>query len=192
MEKLQIEDIDKVVELLTQEKIVAMPTDTIYGFSSLATSNKAMKNLCNLKKCSDQKLFILLVSKNYDLSKLVVLNDSIKDFIKSNTPNPVTMILEKNPTVKLAKNFYAPTIAIRIPDNDYLQQILDKVGFMVSTSCNIHGQQNLTNYVDISNTFASLDAIVVSDKVNYNSSSTIVDLTSDDYKILRQGDYIIK
>ena len=192
MVKLTENDVDRIVELLNQDKIVAMPTDTIYGFSCLATSNKAVKTLCNLKKCSNEKLFIILVSKSYDLSKLVSLNDSIKEFVKNNTPNPVTMIVEKNPSLKLAKNFEIPTIAIRIPDNGFLQKILDKVGFMISTSCNIHGQQNLTNPTDIINTFGSLDAIVESNTANYNSSSTIVDLTTNPHKVIRQGGYIVK
>ena len=102
------------------------------------------------------------------------------------------MIVEKNPSLKLAKNFEIPTIAIRIPDNGFLQKILDKVGFMISTSCNIHGQQNLTNPTDIINTFGSLDAIVESNTANYNSSSTIVDLTTNPHKVIRQGGYIVK
>ena len=63
---------------------------------------------------------------------------------------------------------------------------------MISTSCNIHGQQNLTNTTDIINTFGSLDAIVESNTTNYNSSSTIVDLTTNPHKVIRQGRYIVK
>lgn len=192
MVELKKENISEIVNLIKQEKVVALPTDTIYGFSCLPTSNKAVKKLCELKKCSDEKLFIILVSKNYDLNNLAVLNEDVKNFISNNTPNPVTMILQKNKNLKLAKNFYAPTIAIRVPDNEFLQQILSEVGFMISTSCNVHGQANLTNFKDIKNTFSNLDAIVECDLVNYNSSSTIVDLTTKDFKILRQGNYVVK
>ncbi len=192
MIKLTKTDIDDIVELLNNEKVVALPTDTIYGFSCLATSDTAIKKLCELKKCSDEKLFILLVSKNYDLKNLVKVNDQILEFVSNNTPNPVTMIMHKNDNVKLASNFYAPTLAIRIPDNEFLQSILNKVGFMVSTSCNVHGQKNLTTYKDIVNTFNDLDAIVESYAINYNSSSTIVDLTTKEHKILRQGGYVVK
>ena len=192
MVELKKENISEIVNLIKQEKVVALPTDTIYGFSCLPTSNKAVKKLCELKKCSDEKLFIILVSKNYDLNNLAVLNEDVKNFISNNTPNPVTMILQKNKNLKLAKNFYAPTIAIRVPDNEFLQQILSEVGFMISTSCNVHGQANLTNFKDIKNTFSNLDAIVECNLVNYNSSLTIVDLTTKDFKILRQGNYIVK
>ena len=192
MVELKKENISEIVNLIKQGKIVALPTDTIYGFSCLATSNKAVKKLCELKRCADDKLFILLVSKNYDLNNLAVLNEQTKKFISKNTPNPVTMILQKNKNLKLAKNFYSPTIAVRVPDNEFLQQILEHVGFMISTSCNVHGQANLTNFKDIKNTFSSLDAIVECNNVNYNSSSTIVDLTTLDHKILRQGNYVVK
>lgn len=192
MIKLKKDNIKEIVDLLKQGKIVAMPTDTIYGFSCLATNDSALTKLCELKQCSNEKLFIILVSKNYDLSKLAIVTDSVKEFVGSNTPNPVTMILQKQPNTKLAKSFYGSTIAVRIPNNDFLQHILSEVNFMVSTSCNVHGQANLTSDKDIINAFGSLDAIVESDGVNYRSSSTIVDLTTQERKILRQGDYVVK
>lgn len=192
MIELKKYNIKEIVKLIKRENVVAMPTDTIYGFSCLATSNKALKKLCELKQCSDEKLFIILVAKDYDLSKLAIVTESIKKFVVENTPNPITMILQKQPNVKLAKNFYSTTIAVRIPNDDFLQQILSEVGFMISTSCNVHGQPHLTNYKDIINAFTTLDAIVKNDDTTSCLSSTIVDLTTPEHKILRQGDYIVK
>lgn len=192
MIKLTKENIYEIAKLIKQEKIVALPTDTIYGFSCLATSDKALKNLCNLKQCSDEKLFIVLVSKAFDMSKLAVITDEVKNFIQKNTPNPVTMILQKQPNVKLAKNFKAPTIALRVPKDEFLQKILSEVDFMISTSCNVHGQPNLNNCKEIIENFESLDAIVETNMEGNGLSSTIVDLTTSNIKILRQGSYVIK
>lgn len=192
MIKLTKENINEIVKQIKQEKIVALPTDTIYGFSCLATSDKSLKKLCNLKQCSDEKLFIVLVSKSYDLSKLAVVTENAKNFIQNNTPNPITMILQKQPNVKLAKNFKAPTIALRVPKDEFLQKILSEVDFMISTSCNVHGQANLNNCEDIIENFESLDAIVETNNEKNALSSTIVDLTTSNLKVLRQGDYVIK
>lgn len=191
MIKLTPKNSKEVIKLLRQEKIVGLPTDTIYGFSCLSTSDEAIKNLCKLKQCSDENLFIVLVSERYNLETIAELDEISKDFIKKNTPNPVTMILKKRTDTNLAKNFTIPTIAVRIPKDKFLQALLDEVGVLVSTSCNIHGSANLTECEEIIKTFPTLDAIVMAENSSSRTSSTIVDLTTGEFKILRQGDYIV-
>lgn len=192
MIKLTKENAKEVARLLRNEKVVAIPTDTIYGFSCLATSDRAVENLCKLKQCSDEKLFIVLVSGVEKLSKLAVLDEFSKAFVEKNTPNPVTMILKKRTDTNLVKNFSIPTIAVRIPKDEFLQTVLSEVDFLVSTSCNIHGSANLTNAQDIIHAFPSLDAVVVAENSNNHLSSTIIDLTTNEFKILRQGDYLVR
>ena len=191
MQKIDCEDINSIVEVLEKDKVIALPTDTIYGFSCLPTSEKAVHKIYDLKRRSEQKSFIILLSKKYDFTQ--VLSDlHCIDFIKNNTPAPLTMIVNKSDNFKLSKHFYLPTIAIRIPDNGFLQSILDRVGYMVSTSCNIQGEPNINDYLEIERTFPALDAIVEFEEKKDVKPSTIVDLTSNPIKVLRQGDYILK
>ena len=190
MEVLNTMDIDKIVGYLNSGGIVSLPTDTIYGFSCLATDDTAISRLCKMKNRDDGKQFILLVSKFLELSKLIDVNDNVKSFINLHTPANLTMIVNKNKDVKLADIFELPTLAIRVPDNDFIQSVLDKVGYMVSTSCNVQGEPYINDYKEIMTTFPNIDAIVVADS-NQASPSTIVDLTGDAIKIVRQGDYII-
>ena len=190
MKRLNIKQIDEIVEVVTSGGIVALPTDTIYGFSCLATDNTAISRLCKMKNRDDGKQFILLVSKSFDLTKLLDLDNTTIDFINNHTPANLTMIVSKNKDIKLADIFELPTLAIRIPDNDFLQSVLDKVGFMVSTSCNVQGEPFINNYEEIMTVFPNIDAIV---KFNPKpaSPSTIVDLTDNNIKVIRQGEYII-
>lgn len=190
MEVLNTMDIDKIVCYLNSGGIVSLPTDTIYGFSCLATDNTAISRLCNIKNREDGKQFILLVSKNFDLTKLIDINVDIKNFIDKHTPANLTMIVNKNNSVKLADVFELQTLAIRIPDDDFVQSILNRVGFMVSTSCNIQGEPFLNDYREIMTAFPNIDAIVVSSSKNARPS-TIVDLSENGIKIVRQGDYVI-
>lgn len=190
MEVLNTMDIDKIVGYLNSGGIVSLPTDTIYGFSCLATDDTAISRLCKMKNRDDGKQFILLVSKFLELSELIDFNDNVKSFINLHTPANLTMIVNKNKDVKLADIFELSTLAIRVPNNDFIQSVLDKVGYMVSTSCNVQGEPYINDYKEIMTTFPNIDAIVVADS-NQASPSTIVDLTGDAIKIVRQGDYII-
>mgnify|MGYP003325880757 CR=1 FL=1 len=75
MKRLNIKQIDEIVEVITSGGIVALPTDTIYGFSCLATNNEAIKRLCSLKNRDDGKQFILLVSSKFNLNNLLDMSD---------------------------------------------------------------------------------------------------------------------
>lgn len=191
MRKFKKSDVCEIVSVLKADGVIAMPTDTIYGFSCLA-NEKAIAKLIQMKKCGNNKMFILLVSESYPLEKLVNLNNKMKDFIKQNTPNPVTMILPKSQNAFLPGQFNIDTRAIRMPKDDFLQSILNEVGFMISTSCNIHSAENLNDPQMIQKTFPQLDAIVENESPQDEIASTIVDLTFQQVKIIRQGSYIPK
>ena len=192
MEILQKNNIKKIVELLTKDKVVALPTDTVYGFSCLATSEVATNKIYELKQRNNSKQFIVLVSKNYDITKLINVNPQIMQLIKNNTPAPLTMIVQKNQNINLASSFVMPTLAIRIPDDEFLQSILESVGFMVSTSCNLENQPFLNTYQEIQEQFKNLDAIVIDNNIKQTKPSTIIDLTTNPYSIVRQGEYNLK
>lgn len=191
MEKILLNEIDKIVELLKENKIIALPTDTIYGFSCLATSDETIDRLYKIKERNESKQFIILVGKNYNLSHLVRPSDEILEFVSKNSPAPLTMIVEKNPTAPISRHFSLPTLAIRIPDDEFLQNILDKVGFIISTSCNIQGEPPLNTWQEIATNFPSIDGLVKRDNLPASKPSTIVDLTSTPFNIIRQGEYVV-
>ena len=184
-------EIDKISNCILNGGIVALPTDTIYGFSCLATDNNSINKLCKMKQRDEGKQFIVLVSDKLNLGELIDINEEIQDFIDKHTPNNLTMIVNKAKGLKLADVFCLSTLAIRIPKNRFLQSILDKVGYMVTTSCNLQGEDYLNDYKSIMSKFPDID-LVVADKCVYNSKpSTIVDLTQCNPVIVRQGDYLI-
>lgn len=191
MEKIALHETDKIVNLLNNDQIVALPTDTIYGFSCLADCDETIEQLYKLKQRNESKQFIILVGKNYDLKQLIKVTDKIRNFIDSNSPAPLTMIVSKNPTAPLSSQFSLDTLAIRIPDDEFLQNILDKVGFMISTSCNVQGQPPLNTWQEIATKFPAIDGLVIRDNLPASKPSTIVDLTSTPFKIIRQGEYVV-
>ena len=190
MKTIQKENIDEIVKTLEENKIIAIPTDTIYGFSCLADNDDVLQRLYAIKKRDEQKACIILLSKNSDF-KSIVKDEKVLEFIEKNIPAPLTMIVEKGDYFRLAKGFSLPTIAIRIPDDEFLQSILDKVGYMISTSCNIQGEPSINDYNEIKIKFPQIDAIVEKEISKASLSSTIIDLTCNPYKVIRQGDYVV-
>ena len=84
------------------------------------------------------------------------------------------------------------THAVRVPDDSYMQQILKAAGPIYSTSVNFSGEKSLLTFEDILPVFDPLvDFIVKDPSVSGGMPSTLIDATSEPYRVLRQGAYII-
>ena len=83
------------------------------------------------------------------------------------------------------------TIAIRVPNDEFLQSVLKEVGCPIySTSVNISGEQSLTNLSAICRRFeAMVDVVVRGDEIQGRVPSTLIDATVRPYKLIRQGLY---
>ena len=85
------------------------------------------------------------------------------------------------------------TITIKIPKNKYIEETIKKVGPIWSTSVNISGQPSLTTFDEILAVFDSKVDFIVKKNIGSNSiPSTLVDFSSSEIKILRQGAFDIK
>jgi L-threonylcarbamoyladenylate synthase len=175
-DKYKDSQIDTITKSLKESKIVIMPTDTIYGFSCIKESETKLREI----KKRDSKPFIYLIS-NYDmLTKFEIDIETHKAILEKNWHNMITFIL---PTKKNEK------VAIRMPNNPILLKIIDIVGEpIVSTSVNYSGEPIITSIDDIIYEFHNkVDLIVVDRSFLGEKVSTIVDLTEDNYKIIRDG-----
>ena len=153
-----------------------MPCDTIYGF--VCSTPEAEKRIGLIKGREDNKPYIKLISSPDKLS--AISNDKIDSRILSLWPGPLTLIVNS-----LGRG----TIALRVPEDDFLIKILNIVNVpVVSTSVNRSGMPPM-NKIDeiISNFENSVDLIVDGGDLENSVPSTILDVTGRPYKIVRQG-----
>ena len=64
-------EINKIVEILKQGKVILYPTDTIWGIGCDATIEKSVNEIYNIKKRSYKKSFIILMSNKMMLAKYI-------------------------------------------------------------------------------------------------------------------------
>jgi len=113
------------------------------------------------------------------------------EFLNKIWPAPVTVVLNLNKRTKDIVN--QQTIAVRIPDNDFCLKLLREISRpLISTSVNRSGEKPLNNVKNIINDYSnSVDAIFYDSKDfsanSENISSTIIDLTSEKPKLIREG-----
>ncbi len=168
--------ISEIFNLLKENKIIIMPSDTIYGFLTLPSQENKLRQI----KRRDNKPFLYLIS---NLNQLKLLNIDIQNYkfiLEKYWPGSITFILQQNNN---------KTIGVRMPEWSILQRIINNVGFpLISTSVNYSGKPLITDKEEIINEFSNkVDLIVIDKNYNQNISSTIVDISKKPFKVLREG-----
>jgi tRNA threonylcarbamoyl adenosine modification protein (Sua5/YciO/YrdC/YwlC family) len=110
--------------------------------------------------------------------------------LKRNLPGPFTFIVQANNQIpKLFKN-RKKTVGIRIPDNSIVLELVRELGRPIITT-SIHDPDSLIEYTTdpelIYEKYRDFADIVIDGGFGKNEASTIVDCTSEDVKIVRQG-----
>ncbi|MBS1762575.1 MAG: threonylcarbamoyl-AMP synthase [Bacteroidetes bacterium] len=178
------DDIDNCLKVLNEGGIILYPTDTIWGLGCDATNEKAVAKIFKIKKRSDTKSMIILVSNETQIRNYVSQKTpKIFDFIKG-INKPVTVIY--NNAINLASNVIAEdgSVGIRIVDEPFCKRLIDLFGKpIVSTSSNISGYPPPAIFDDIDIEIKnSVDYIVKyrRDETTPSSPSAVIKM-NDDY-----------
>ncbi len=175
--KLNPEVFDVLVPLLRDGGTAIIPCDTIYGLCAIYELGE--KALFNIKSRNHSKRFLVLATKEQAIS----LTKEIPEPILNVWPAPLTVILKAKKS--------DTTIAIRVPDDGFLLNLLNKLGKPIySTSVNISGEPELLDFTSICKRFeAIVDIIIKGPEIQGTIPSTLIDVTTTPYKIIRKGVY---
>lgn len=175
-------------ELYHSGKIFIYPTDTIYGIGGNPFDVNVVKRISDIKGRDEKKQFIWLISDFENLMNYVeVIFENHLDFLQKLWPAPVTVILKLNERTKNIIN--QDTIAIRIPQHDFCLKLLKEISRpLISTSVNRSGENPIIEIDNIIQKFSEdVDAILIHSESTEKKSSTIIDLTSKQPKLIREG-----
>lgn len=186
---------DVVLEAInTLEKggVVVYPTDTLYGLGVNALDSWAVEKIFKIKKRGLSKPLPIIVRDVEWVKELAYIDPWHKKIFKKIWPGRVTAVLSKReiiPDVVTANN---PTIGIRVPSYPFIDFLLKKYGYpLTSTSANISGQEPTNNIHDIIQLFAKEsirpDLVIDAGILPPPQPDTVLDLTSRQPKILRVG-----
>ena len=182
--------IKQVVECLKDGGIIIYPTDTIYGLGCDIFQPKSIQRICAIKNVDPQKAQLSFICR--DLSHLSDYTRSIDTplyrTLKRYLPGPYTFILPASKLVPKLLKSKKDTIGLRVPDNVICCAILESLGNPL-LSASLPGEM-VEEYTDpelIADKFEKLVNIVIDGGIGGTQYSTIIDLTSDEPVILRQG-----
>jgi tRNA threonylcarbamoyl adenosine modification protein (Sua5/YciO/YrdC/YwlC family) len=184
--------IRKVVDVLEEGGIIIYPTDTVYAIGCDIKAKKSIDKIANLKGLNPENPDMSLIF--HDMSQLseytTIRDNTVFKLLKRNLPGPFTFIVQANNQIpKLFKN-RKKTVGIRIPDNDIILELVKELGRPVITT-SIHDPDEVIEYTTdpelIYEKYRDFAEIIIDGGFGKNEASTIVDCTSDEIKIVRQG-----
>ncbi len=177
----------KVGLLLKEGALGVIPTDTIYGICGSALKKEVVEKIYRLRKRNFKKPMIILISSINDLQYFRIrLNPFQKRILKQLWPGSVSVIL-KCPLEKFSYLHRGiKTLALRMPHDQELLKILRISGPLVAPSANFEGEKPAATIKEAKRYFQ--DKVFYYDKGTLISQpSTLIDLTSNQVKILREG-----
>ncbi|WP_299002864.1 L-threonylcarbamoyladenylate synthase [uncultured Tenacibaculum sp.] len=184
-------EIEKIVKVLQNGGVIIYPTDTVYGLGCDITNTKALARVAKIKGIKPEKADFSFVCN--DLSHL---SDYVKQIdtatykiLKRALPGPYTFVLPGSNTLPKAYK-KRKTVGIRVPDNNIARAIVAALGNpIVSTS--IYDEDEVLEYTTdpelIFEKWQNIVDVVVDGGYGDNHASTVIDLTTDEPEVIREG-----
>ncbi len=185
-EKIKEMTLSQIIDLFQKNNVVIMPTDTVYGIVSIATEENA-KRIYQIKKRKENKPFIILMNSKEMISRYCEISELEAKLMEKYKEDALTIILKKkNNDTSLANE--KDTIAIRIPNNELLLEIMNQIQKpLISTSANISGEKIISSIEEIPLSIWKNVDFVLDGGTCLNEASTLIQVKEEKIKIIRRG-----
>ena len=177
-------------EMIRQGKLVAIPTETVYGLGANGLDEAAVAKIFEAKGRPQDNPLILHVADAGDMERFChSIPESAYALAEKFWPGPLTMVLPARDTVPLSTRAGLPSVAVRCPDCEVTRQIIRLSGVPVAApSANISGKPSTTTAQHVLHDHdGRIDAVVDAGPCRVGVESTIIDLTDETPRLLRPG-----
>jgi len=190
--------IHRAVEALSSGKIIAIPTETVYGLAASALQPEAVKRLWELKGRDSSKPFAVAVKSLEDsLDYVPQMSPLARRLARRCWPGPVTLVMEDHPESVIHQldqsvidaTVPGGTVGLRVPDHDVTLQILRLcAGPIVLTSANLSGKPPANDGTTVLEELGDqVDMIIDAGPTRFQNGSTVVKVDGDQLTVLREG-----
>ncbi|MDM8335701.1 L-threonylcarbamoyladenylate synthase [Wolbachia pipientis] len=182
--------ISETINAIQNNLLVCFPTETVYALACSALDSGAIKKIYKIKKRSQNKPLSVFVNDIYSLTKIAKPGEKYIGLINHFSPGPITYILPLRNNNILPNEFFKGSIGIRIPDHPIAISILNELKApIVATSINASGEKSACKASNIPRSIKQhLSVVVEDDELVSGIESTIIDLTGNKIKVLREGE----
>jgi L-threonylcarbamoyladenylate synthase len=182
--------IQKAVAVVRQGGVIVFPTSTLYGMGADAGNPQAIRKIYAIKARSLHQPILILIGETTWLPPLVKeIPPAAADLMEAFWPGGMTMVFRASDQVSPELMGDTGKIGIRLPVHPVAAAIVSGLGSpLTGTSANLSGQAGCADIADLDGRVAGqLDAVVDAGPLKGGRGSTIIDVTEDPPRILRDG-----
>jgi L-threonylcarbamoyladenylate synthase len=180
--------LDLATQLLREHRLVAFPTDTVYGLGTLAFDGVTVLKLYVAKERPPEKAIPILIADIADLDQVASDVPPIAyRLMEEFWPGALTLVVPKQPHIPIEVST-TNTVAVRMPDLDLARELMRLTGPLAVTSANRSAGPNPRTAQEVLEQLGGrIDAIVDGGQTPGGVPSTVVDCTQAASAILREG-----
>ncbi|QSH39509.1 threonylcarbamoyl-AMP synthase [Candidatus Kaiserbacteria bacterium] len=180
--------IDEAAEAVRDGKLIVFPTDTVYGIGCDPFDEKAIEALYAAKQRPDEKNIPILIDSIETAEALGEITSKCKELMEKHWPGALTIVAHAKTEFPMGVLKSNGTIALRMPNHEDLLELITNVGgVLAATSANISGKPAILSYDEAYATFSEKAAVILPGATKKKEGSTIIDCTTDECKVLREG-----
>ena len=181
--------IPEAISLLKEGKIIAFPTETVYGMACLASSEKGFEALVKAKRRPADKPFTLMVGSLAEVAKYGVVDAKIIALAKEFMPGEVTFLLKARNGLPKHIDLGTGVIGIRFCNNPHVNALIEELGEpLLVPSANRSGEAPLKTGKEVEKEFLDDLSLIFDGECVDQTPSTVVDLsTPGEIRKIRDG-----
>ena len=189
-ENINDAELNNVINILKNNGLVILPTETVYGIGANAIDEEAVRNIYIAKGRASDNPLIAHISDIKMLDDLVLeVGEIERKLIKNFWPGPLTIVFNKKPIVPDIITGGLDTVAVRMPSNEIAHKLIEYSNCPIAApSANISGKPSGTQIEDIIEELdGKVEYIIDNGKVDIGVESTVIRVVDNVVHILRPG-----
>ncbi len=181
---------NQAVSLIQNGKVIAIPTETVYGLAGSALKKTAIKQIFQIKK---RPLFNPLIIHCCNRQQMnlfhIIRNSLLQKIIQHFCPGPLTLILKKSKKVHPHIVAHYSKVGLRIPNHPLTLSLIQKVGPICAPSANLYGKLSPTRAEHVNHMFKNQVPVLDGGKCSIGIESTVLEPDFKNHRliILRPG-----
>ena len=180
--------LDQALEALNNHQVIAFPTETVFGLGVFYDDFEAYNLLNQIKRRREDKPYTMMFSCVNRINDYAIIDDKYLPIIKKYMPGSLTILVKSKDNVPNYVTHNTGIIGIRIPSNIEALALLKYVGKpLLVPSANRADQKPALNDQEVKAIFGDEVKVIIPGESKSGEPSTIIDLTGDKIKLVRQG-----
>lgn len=178
---------------LENSEVIAFPTETVMGLGVFYDDYKAYNRLNEIKERPEDKPYTLMLGSSKDIEQYAYVNNRDRKIIETFMPGELTILLKSKECVPNYVTHNTGVIGLRVPNIELIRDLITYLGKpLLVPSANKSGQKPALTSLEVKVIFKGQLGYIIEGKAEGGVPSTIIDLTGEQVKILREGNITLE